>query len=559
MFRLFIVDDNKYERLGIQSSMDWSALGIEVVGAFANGEEALANVERLKPDLIVTDIAMPRMNGIALAERMRELHPEVKIVFTSCHSDFDFAKSAVSLGVYGYVLKPIIADELEKAVSGILQEMTERERTERERAGMLRQLEGMLPLVQEQFFKELLLGNFRNEEDIRERIDFLRVPVPEDSGFAVLALEVKEPGGTANPSSRSAVDSYYQSYTIKKAIQALGQEASSDQAAYPASGQATVPVASAYPVQMAGDSFAVLLFGDPGSFLETAVGLHTTLAGRLDKPMTIGVSQSSSALAETAELYRQAREAAMTTYYEDGSPIIVYEEIEDRSARGPFDTMPSLDSVYGDVKALLSYGGDDAVDAFLDTYLVPRRSGASDENYVKAFVFLTLNLTSMLLAESGKSFQELLGEEPAVWGNVDRLASAPEARALLRRIFQSLRDQLAERNPTKNAIIADQIRDMIGRRYGEPLTIEDISKSVYLSGRHANHIFKKETGQTIFDYLIEYRIGIAKQLLADPQSKVSSIAEEVGYLNTSYFCLAFKKNVGMTPAEYKNKFKSMLR
>ncbi|HZG77222.1 MAG TPA: helix-turn-helix transcriptional regulator, partial [Paenibacillus sp.] len=87
----------------------------------------------------------------------------------------------------------------------------------------------------------------------------------------------------------------------------------------------------------------------------------------------------------------------------------------------------------------------------------------------------------------------------------------------------------------------------------EPITIEDISKSVYISGRHANNILKKETGQTIFDYLSDYRIGIAKRLLMEPDSKVAVVAEQVGYVNTSYFCLAFKKNVGMTPAEYKNK------
>src|SRR4029079_8646560 len=123
----------------------------------------------------------------------------------------------------------------------------------------------------------------------------------------------------------------------------------------------------------------------------------------------------------------------------------------------------------------------------------------------------------------------------------------------MRRIFATLREALAERNPTKNQKVIDQIKDIIGERYGEPLTIEDISKAVYHSGRHANHIFKKETGQTIFDYLIEYRIGIAKQLLKEPHSKVKVVAEEVGYVNTSYFCMAFKKNVGMTPAEYKGK------
>jgi len=112
---------------------------------------------------------------------------------------------------------------------------------------------------------------------------------------------------------------------------------------------------------------------------------------------------------------------------------------------------------------------------------------------------------------------------------------------------------LSERNTTKNVKLVENIKDIIKSKYHGQITIEDISKSVYLSGRHANSLFKKETGKTIFDYVIEYRIEVAKKLLKDSTSKVASVAEEVGYTNTSYFCLAFKKNVGMTPAEYKSK------
>ncbi|CAM4343119.1 YesN/AraC family two-component response regulator [Paenibacillus endophyticus] len=567
MFKLIIVDDNKYERMGIKQAVDWGALEIEVVGTFANGAEALAGVGELHPDLIVTDIAMPMMNGIALAERVRDQYPDIKMIFTSCHSDFEFAKSAVNLGVYGYVLKPIISGELESAVRSVLGEMTERERRERERAGMLRQLEGMLPLVQEQFFKELLLGNFRDERDISERIGFLHVSVPDNSSFAVLALDVREKEEpTSGEPSRSVVDTYYQSYTIKKAVNALERGAAlgavsgeSDGAPRPDSDSKRQGLVFAYPVQIAGDSFAVLLFGESEQFLQTTVNLHLMITERLDRSVTIGISEASSSLSAMAELYRQARQAALTTFYEGSSPIIVYSEIVDRAERSPFDAMPGLESLYGDVKVLLSYGGEEVIDEFLDKYMSLPGGGVPHESYVKVFSYLTLNLVNVLLEEANKSLKELLGEESADWSyfNVPAPAPAKEARVWLRRIFATLREALAERNPTKNQKVIDQIRDIIGQRYGEALTIEDISKSVYLSGRHANHIFKKETGQTIFDYLIDYRIGIAKGLLKEQDSKVAVVAEAVGYVNTSYFCLAFKKNVGMTPAEYKNK--SMLR
>ncbi|HZG78912.1 MAG TPA: response regulator, partial [Paenibacillus sp.] len=419
MFRMFIVDDNKYERIGIRDDVDWAKLGIEVVGLFANGAEALANVEALRPDIIVTDIAMPTMNGVALAERVRERYPDIKMIFTSCHSDFDFAKSAVNLGIYSYVLKPIISDELETAVRGLVAEMTERERGERERAGMLRQLEGMLPLVQEQFFKEMLLGNFRSEEEIRERVDFLRVPVPVGASLAVLSLKF---AASEDERGKSVVDAYYQSYTVKKLVASLE------------------PAESAYPVQMASDLFAVVLFGAPDSFMETAVALHTAVAQRIDAAFTIGMSNASPSLAAIAELYRQSEVAVRTTFYEGSHPIIAYAEIEDASERNVFGDMPELEAVYGDVKALLSYDGDAGVDEFLDKYLnVPGASG--NESYIKAFAFLALNLASVLLMEVNKSFQEMLGEEQSIWMRVGKLESAAEARALLRRSFMSIKER----------------------------------------------------------------------------------------------------------------------
>ena len=120
-------------------------------------------------------------------------------------------------------------------------------------------------------------------------------------------------------------------------------------------------------------------------------------------------------------------------------------------------------------------------------------------------------------------------------------------------VFKTVKEHLAEKNIVKNVRIVNAIKEFIKNNYNEQISINDISKAVYFSGRYANSLFKKETGKTIFDYVIEYRMEKAKKLLREQDSKVALVAEAVGYTNNSYFCLSFKKIVGMTPAEYKRK------
>ncbi|WP_308636357.1 response regulator [Paenibacillus silvisoli] len=533
MFRLFIVDDNRFERNGIRESVDWRSLGIEVVGTFANGLEALSKMDELKPHIVITDIAMPLMNGVEMSERIRKSHPDVKIIFISCHSDFEFAQSAVNLGIYGYVLKPIIADELERAIEKVLAEFTAQHREQIERDRMLQQLEGMLPLVREQFLKEVLLGNFRNEAEIRERISFLALPITDQAAMSVISMKCPR------AESRSSMDAYFHSYSIKNLI-----------------ARAETGTRALYPVQMSADDYAVIVFDrddDKQGVFDTAVQLSTAIHAELGVQATMGISVSSQGLTELERLYKQSQQALNTRFYSGSNPIIRFEEIDDRSdAESPFEEMPSLEEIYQDMKALMSFGNGQDIEEFIGKYLNEDRV-RHGENHVKGFALLFAHMTGILLMEANQSVKDIFGDDRSVWVTLNRMSTKEDVVQWIRQTFAAIKERSTDRNASKNAKIIGAIKQMIHDNYREQLSMEDISKSVYLSARHANGLFKKETGQTIFDYLIQFRIEKAKHLLKEDSSKVAAVADAVGYVNPSYFILAFKKNVGMTPAEFKSR------
>ncbi len=118
--KVLIVDDEKYVRIGIKGETDWALIGCEVVGEASNGEEALEVAERTRPDLVISDIRMPKMDGIELAQRLMEKYPEIKVIFLTAYSEFEYARQAVRLGVSDYLLKPFQDGELEGAVQRLL-------------------------------------------------------------------------------------------------------------------------------------------------------------------------------------------------------------------------------------------------------------------------------------------------------------------------------------------------------------------------------------------------------------------------------------------------------
>ena len=120
MIKVLIVDDEKYVRMGIKGDTDWPLIGCEVVGEAANGEEALEVAEATRPDLVISDIRMPKMDGIELAEKLLDKYPETKIIFLTAYSEFEYARQAVRLGVSDYLLKPFQDGELEGAIQRLL-------------------------------------------------------------------------------------------------------------------------------------------------------------------------------------------------------------------------------------------------------------------------------------------------------------------------------------------------------------------------------------------------------------------------------------------------------
>ena len=552
MYRMVIVDDKAVERRGLQKAIDWGDLGVQVVGTYANGRLALEAVDADPPDIVLSDIAMPVLNGIEMAREIHARHPDVRILFMSCHSDFEYARSAVELGIASYVLKPIDLDELKQAVGRVVQALSLAELRQRELQKAKEDSKASLALAREHFLKDLMLGNYASREEAAGHMNLVDLALPAGASLQVAALSLLRPRESADPPPAG----YIVSYAVREIVARFSGAdlvllpvqisetryavlALAGGTAEAGSGKSAAPAASAAPGRR------TLL---PG-LLDALAGIHDDMGRRTGLPVKLGVSRIAGDLLSLPSLYLETDAALGSVLYSESDPIILYEAVAGLE-RQPVLTGADLDLLYQDLRSVLSIGDDGELDQFLEDHFAAEGPPAP-ELAVRRLAYTLLNMAVLLLAESGKTLRDVFGDEADLWQRVARIETVTSMREWLASVFRPVRDALWGRPDSSRSRIVGSIREIIHQDYAEPLKVDDIARRVFLSTRYCNTLFKKETGLTVFDYLVDYRIRMAMKLLRNPDSKVTAVASEVGYDNPSYFCLLFKRHTGLTPAEYK--------
>lgn len=539
MYKMLIIDDNTWAREGIRDTLDWTGMGIEISGVFANGKQALEKMSELNPDLILTDIAMPIMNGIELAKELKEHHPEIKVVFMSSYNEFNFARSAIDLDIYGYVLKPIMPEKLMEVIKKIIAVITIEDSDKKGKEEMAKQLNDSLPLLQEQLFRDLAFGMYNKLEEIQKRLEFLKIFLVENFSIQLASISINNYDEMVP--NMSVDDKYSAVYSIKKLLNSFSET-----------------YINIYSFQVSEKEFAALLFfnnfynfTNQRDILDIIIAMKEKIYDKLGFITTIGISNVSQELVNLPDLYRQSTAAVKTGFYGDKVQIIQYKEIE-IIRKGIQDKELDLQALYSELNDLISYGDKEIIWEFVVKYFGAENTVYS-ENYIKSLSFSIINIIQIILFEVNESLKSIFGESIVIWLKLESFETILDIRQWIYNILLTVKNYLSKKHNSINQQIVEDIKKIISIRYMDQFTVNDIADTVYFSALQANNIFKSETGKTIFDYLTEYRIGMAKELLKSPYTKIYTVSQKVGYTNKSHFCMIFKKYIGLTPTEFKNK------
>ncbi|WP_308635739.1 response regulator [Paenibacillus silvisoli] len=512
MLSIFLVDDEAIEMDLMQNFIDWKSMGIEVVGTAKNGKKAWEQIQALQPDIVLTDVRMPIMDGLGLASLIQTHYDWMKIVFLSGHDEFRFVKSALEAGAVGYLLKPIDRRELAAVM--------ERVKGEIEKVRLLRRSKQVMI---SKYMEELVTApDSAIREQAVEELSKVSPEVVERQYVIALISASAQPAMDHNQVS-AVIQSVLGAHSLTKETVLLHNER----------GWLLILPQVA---DRANDGFWQNLLD----------ALNESFEGGM---FTIGIGGEGRRLQDGHGMYMKAVKAAEERFYLGHGLVIHAAE-----AQHVIDVDAEIESETLLRKLSLSEAeGQSFVDEMNGCYERLKRLRVHREQTVQLSKQILQAIHAELLKYEDRANMGV-GDVNEWSLTVEALATMDEIKDYIARLIETTRHYLANKQQDPHAALVQEVAEIIESSYGESLTIEFLAGKVYLSPNYLRVLFKEKKGVTVHEYLTKVRLARAVELLRDRTLKIHDVAKKVGYDNTSYFCSFFYKTQGVTPNEYRKKF-----
>lgn len=510
MYKLLLVDDEYLELELLEKHVDWAGMGFQVAGTAKNGQEALHRVEALAPDVVITDIKMPVMDGIAFARRLHEQRPNIKIIFLSGYNQFSYLRAAFAVDALDYLMKPIDLDE----IGPLMQKV--REKCEKDTRDGQRDRQVAASALR----RAILIGATPGEE--AASLDGLCETLLGETGEVFAAL--------------AAIGEY-----------ALWQEDSNQgKALIDRNRQYILEQAAEYhavPVPVEKHTYLYLskapILPQPRPWQDSDRGIWAMLCCRRE-PVPPQELPAVYAQLETRRCWWVAHYPSCPYLYEEEITACMARESSSGSPQ-KVDYKPLLE--------LLQARNYEETDRWLHNFF----TGEADRGNRARVVALFDGLYAELI-EPSRTLHAVMEGKASLYTRLFKVESASVMEKLAREFLHGLMDALADLQGDPAQMVVKRIQAYIRQNYAQPLTIDSLVEQFYFSPNYLRTTFKKYANCTVLEYITEVRMQEAARLLADPKLRVSQISEAVGYSNPSYFCLLFAKKYGMTPNQYRNKW-----
>lgn len=542
MLKIFLAEDEVIVRETIKRMIPWEELGFELVGEAADGEMALPLLIRQKPDLLITDIKMPFMDGLTLAKLAKKELPELKIVILSGYDDFNYAKQAINIGVEDYLLKPITKNALIERLSEI-RSRYEHEKTQKEYYEKFqREMQAYEKNSSRDFFEALVRGSMDMME-VYKKAEKLGVDiVAEAYNILIFTMNSEE-----DFSGQKEGYSEWEAETLEMLEEFFSGH----------------PSAMLFRSNIF--SYGFLLKGQKESIKEITKECVGKIQGILNRKESkrewfLAVGQPVERLSQIKKSYHTASRAFSQRYLY-GENILYYDEMEMMEHRsGQADTNDNAYLKKVDVNALnpailqkfLSNGIQEEIENFVKDYFYAIGQEPMESLVFRNYVILNVRFSVITFLKGlgcdtegmePENTEEILVESGKNIENAIAYAEKMISRAI------TIRDQ---NSGNKNRSILKTAVDFIDEHYmDEDISLNTAANVANVSSNHFSALFSQNMGQTFIEYLTSLRMNKAKELLRCTGMRSSEIAGEIGYKDAHYFSYLFKKTQGMTPSDYR--------
>lgn len=544
-YKLILADDEEEVRSSILEKVQWKEYGFEQVESAENGKEALELVDKILPDVVITDIKMPYMDGMELAKAIREKYPSTKIIVLTGFDEFQFAQKAIKLNVMEYVLKPISANELIDVLirvkSRLDQEIAEKENIEALRENYRKSL----PILKEKFLTSLVT-NTLSKEEIEEKSKNYGVDLSGNC-FVVAAVSIDHIMSKYLKDNEIHEGLYREKELLKFAVLNMVEE--------------TVNKYNLGTSFFDNEHIVVL-----GNFKETTrteaikqMGasmeeIRQNVQRFLKVTVTIGVGNVFYDVVSVSRSYEDAVTALDYKLFMGNNKVIFIEDIEPKSRnRIIFDEIKEHS-----LASSIKLGSMEEVEATIDTLF--EKVNDFNTSYKDYQVYLIEILTTILKTarNSDADIDEIFGTNHNLFSELTRKSNKEEVISWLKEISILVMKHIAKNRQDTCELIVEQAKNYVAENYhSSDISINSVCDYLHISATYFSFIFKRGTKMTFINYLTQVRMEAAKELLRTTNMKSFEIADKVGYLEPNYFSYSFKKKFQVSPSEYRNSFKNI--
>ncbi|HEX7057581.1 MAG TPA: response regulator [Bacilli bacterium] len=521
-YQIMLVDDEPIILRSLKIALPWEQLQIDIVGDAANGEEALLMARQLKPDIIISDIRMPSMDGIFFMKEILKEYPGVIFIFLSGYSEFSYAREAMRFGAFDYLLKPIDHEELHKVLLKAKAKLDKTRLQKRETEILRKSMQSLSTLVRERMFVDLIEGRAADSKH-----SYWLENWELEHPYHTMIILIDQDDLAAKRWNQDEVKLWL--FAIGNILAEFGEKKD---------------CFTMFPFHR-GEWIMIFQNKTRDELVEYGRELIGVIHKFTKLLCSVGISGKFRGLDQLSASYADAQTALLQKFFEPGKKIYTadvpvingatdYPKAIENELVQALHTMnaqrlrETAEKLHEHLRQN-ALSKEQAVNTMLQMVVVLQREAEnlrihseSNANYVMDIIFAADNLAEMIFR-----FAEYFGNMIAQ--NVEK-GNEESSRALI-----------------------EKAREFIASRYYYDMSVDEAAEFVGLSCSYFCVLFKQETGLTFLEYLTKYRIEKACEILRNPDVKVYQIGPLVGYQDARYFTQVFKKIIGLTPTEYRVK------
>jgi len=529
LYKVMIVDDEVGVRNSIKAKINWKAAGFQIDLEAGNGEQALRLLnENPLPDLIISDIRMPQMDGIAFITALKDRFPLIRTVFLSGHSDFEYMKAAIQLGVNDYLLKPVARSDLSDLLSKLAVELAEDRFLEQKKQSDQLKSKQQLQILQEQMLLQLVNNEMFSLTAVKERFHQLQLSalVADDLLMQIVSVEMRIPIGRLGVwNDRKDLLNLSFHMLCREAVEKWSRIFPFQDVSQPAMMHFLILLDGSNETDGFGGRFVRELKRQIKQYL------------RLDS--VAGVGDPIKGLKQIKNGYA----SSMLSWNQSTIDEIV--------GSGDLRTLDLSDSFTPELERKLT----NAIEHLdMRTFNNHMQDIIYTDMPMIAFTFMTFRIILLFNSIANKfelgdaSLKKHLHDcQMTVWEHRSR----EQVMEQLEQLAQMVMNEVRKTRFTGGQNLAEAIRKYVEANYSFELTLSSLAVMFHLNETYLSGLFKQNAGMTFSDYVTKLRMTKAEELLSEKELKLTDIATLVGYSSSSYFSTSFKKYYGTSPKEYR--------